>query len=47
MIEDWNDDDRDVALELARYDALQRWLDARNSEEITFNWREYYAHTGT
>jgi hypothetical protein len=27
MIEDFDDLDRDVALELARYDALQLWLD--------------------
>ena len=28
MIEDFDDEDRDVYEELQRYDALQRWLDA-------------------
>jgi hypothetical protein len=27
MIEDFDDEDRDTRDELARYDALQRWLD--------------------
>jgi hypothetical protein len=29
MIEDFDDDDRDVSDELRRYDELQRWIDAQ------------------
>lgn len=28
MIEDWDNDDRDVSDELRRYDELQAWIDA-------------------
>jgi hypothetical protein len=29
MIEDFDDDDRDVADELRRYDELQKWLETQ------------------
>jgi hypothetical protein len=29
MIEDWDNDDRDVADELRRYDELQKWLETQ------------------